>query len=264
MRDNSKIHFITFYTNKAPALDLSDEEKFLQETISHLFDSYTAFNPDAIDNKYVKQYPNLNINEHSRGCYHGFWAWKPHIILKKIQEDSISNGDIVVYSDCNITRYKERINDFLMLRDTAKILFNHLNCDFLISKDHNKLKIKHHVKVETLKKIVGNHWSRILNAPLLHANRVFIRKSKLSIGILKQWENLCLDEKLLLPSLPEKQPLRWHTHDQAIITALSRKLILDKILPLNWPGFCYDYNILIPNKKIVFEITKNNRMFYGG
>lgn len=259
---NNKIHFITFYTNKSPALDLTEEESFLKKTIGHLFDSYTSYNPNDIDTKYSKSYPNLNVNEHSRGCYHGFWAWKPHIILKKISENHVNEGDVVVYSDCNITRYKERINDFLMIKDTTIKLFTNIDCDFLISKDHNNLKIKQHVKEETIKTIIGEKWSDHLNAPLLHANRVFVRKSKLSIDILKEWEYLCLNESLLLPTLPEKSPLRWHTHDQAIITTLCKKLAINKVLPLNWPGFCYDYNILNPNKKIRFEIKKNNRIFY--
>lgn len=266
MFDNNKIHFITFYTNKKPALDLSEEESFLRENIACVFDTYTAYNPDIIDKKYTKHYPELNIKEHSRGCFHGFWAWKPHIILSRILENSVEYGDIVVYSDCNVKRYKERINDMLVLKDTTKKLFSHIDCDFLISKDHNKLKIKHHVKESSLRHIIGKSWWSLLNQPLLHANRVFVRKSQLSIDILSKWQEMCLNEKLLLPTLPEKYPLRWHTHDQAIITALTKKLIIDKMLPYNWPGFCYNYNILNPNKKIIFETTNkiNNRIFYNG
>lgn len=261
-----KIHFITFYTNKAPALDLSEQESFLRENISGAFDTYTAYNPDLIDQKYTKHYPELNVNEHSRGCFHGFWAWKPHIILSKVLENSVDYGDIVVYSDCNVKRYKERISDLLALKKTVTMLFKHIDCDFLISKDHNRLKIKHHVKYETLKSIMGSKWPLLLPQPLLHANRVFVRKSQLSIDILSKWEELCQNENLLLPTLPEQSPLRWHTHDQAIITVLTQKLIADKILPNNWPGFCYNYNILNPNKKIMFETTnkKNNRIFYNG
>jgi hypothetical protein len=261
--ENNKIHFVTFYTNKYPALDLSNEEIFLRQLIGKNFDSYTAYNPDLIDKKYTKSYPEFNVKEHSRGCFHGFWAWKPHIILKKVLD--VEYGDIIIYSDCNISRYKSRIEDTLKIKETALKLFNHIDCDFLISKDHNKLKIKHHVKIETLKSIVGSSWHGLLSASLLHANRVFVRKSQLSIDILGRWEELCSNENLLLPTLPEKFPLRWHTHDQAIITALTRKLMIDKVLPDSWPGFVYDYNILIPSKKIMFDMRnkKNNRFYYN-
>lgn len=263
---NTKIHFVTFYTNKSPALDLSKEEKSLRNLIQDNFDSYTAYNPDIIDDKYTKSYPELNVKEHSRGCFHGFWAWKPHIILHKIMSNNIQNGDIIVYGDCNISRYESRIKDFIKLRETTTTLFNHIDCDFLISKDHNGLKVKHHVKKTTLENIVGYRCRKCLNATLLHANRVFVRKSQLSIDILKTWEKLCLDENLLLPSLPENKPLRWHTHDQAIITALTQKLIIDNVLPDYWPGFTYNYNVLVPNKKIIFDIVnkKNKRVYYNG
>jgi hypothetical protein len=67
----------------------------------------------------------------------------------------VQHKDIVIYSDCNIKRYKERIMDCVTIKDTAKKLFDHIDCDFLISKDHNKLKIKHHVKESALKYIIG-------------------------------------------------------------------------------------------------------------
>lgn len=161
----------------------------------------------------------------------------------------------MIYSDCNITRYSSRVDDLLTIKQTAQKLFNHIGCDFLISRDHNNLKIKHHVKLETFKYIVGKKHYQLMNGPLLHANRVFVRKSQLSIDILQRWQDLCLKENLLLPTIPEMAPLRWHTHDQAIITSLGQKLILDKILPDHWPGFTYDYNLLIPEKKSFFTFA---------
>lgn len=48
--NNNKVHLITFYTSKKPALDLSEEESFFRENISGIFDTYTAYNPETIDN----------------------------------------------------------------------------------------------------------------------------------------------------------------------------------------------------------------------
>lgn len=253
-----KIHFITFYTNKTPALDLSQEEVLLHGVVKNFVDSYQSFNPDMIDSVYTQSYPWLKTKEHSRGCFHGFWRWKPHIILKRLNDEDVAYGDVVVYADCNLSRYDDRITDFQNLRSIIEALFSIINCDFLISEDHNRLIMEQHIKPETMEKIIGDDWQNYKESMLLHANLVYCRKSPLSMSIVESWEKLCLNDSLLLPTLPEQPPLRWHTHDQAIISCLSKKLIKDKILPDYWPGFYYDYNL----KKIIFSVTKNNRIFY--
>jgi hypothetical protein len=260
MSKNNKIHFITFYTTKKPALDLSKEEALLKNTISDAFDTYKAFSPENIDSIYTTEYPDLNVNEHSRGCFHGFWKWKPYIILKRLLDNDVDYGDIVIYADCNLSRYQERIIDFKNLRTTTEKLFSIIECDFLISEDHNNLKIEHHVKPETARYIMGRDWELAMKLPLLHANIVYARKSDISINIVNRWRDLCLQENLLLPNLPEEEPLRWHTHDQAIITSLCCRLMREGTLPKYWPGFYYDYNL----KKIIFSMIKNNRIFYNG
>lgn len=260
MSNHNKIHFITFYTNKAPALDLSQEEIVLRNIVKNFVDSYKAFNPDMIDSVYTQSYPKLKRKEHSRGCFHGFWRWKPHIILSRLNDPDVADGDIIIYGDCNLSRYDDRITDFQNLRCTMEKLFSNIDCDFLISEDHNRLMMKQHIKQETMEKIIGDDWIEYKESMLLHANLVYCRKSPLSISIVESWEKLCLNDSLLLPTIPERPPLRWHTHDQAIISCLCKKLIKDKILPDYWPGFYYDYNL----KKIVFSVIKNNRIFYNG
>jgi hypothetical protein len=256
----NKIHFITFYTNKEPALDLSNQEELLKSIIYNCVDSYKAFNQDMLDEIYIRQYPKLKRKEHSRGCFHGFWRWKPHIILKRLNDDDVKDNDIVIYGDCNLSRYDDRISDFRNLRNIAEKLFSMIDCDFLIAEDHNRLKMKQHIKPHTMQNIIGEDWRNYKEDMLLHANIVYCKKTPQAIEIIKEWERLCLIDDLLLPTLPEKSPLRWHTHDQAIITCLSKRLIMDGVLPKDWPGFYYDYNL----KKIIFSIVKNNRVFYNG
>ena len=65
--------------------------------------------------------------------------------------------------------------------------------------------------------------------PLLNANRIFIRKSEISMKFINEWHDLCLIDNLILPENTPEPELKWHSHDQAIACVLYRKYIKDKL-----------------------------------
>jgi hypothetical protein len=109
-------------------------------------------------------------------------------------------------------------------KENVKSLFQTINVpDVIISIEDpwgDKLKhCKNYVKNEVFQKL-GKENDYYRNFPLLHANRIFIKKSKLSENFILNWLTLCKTD-LILPEINEN--IEWHTHDQAIVTVLYRK-----------------------------------------
>jgi hypothetical protein len=158
----------------------------------------------------------------------------------------MNDGDILVYHDCNIVRYPFFQLDSNHFKDNVKSLFNS-SLDVIIPFENpynHDLRCKNYVKNEIFKK-VGKENDYYKNFPLLHANRIFIRKSKLSENFILNWLKLCKTD-LILPEINEN--IKWHTHDQAIVTVLYRKYIEMGFFDENAP------NLYIKNDLF----TKNN------
>jgi hypothetical protein len=250
--NNVKINFITFNSMGEPfdfGKNLSKEAKFFENIYFPYFDTFTSYDTEKcieIDanfvDKYMKYHPSYNnLNhlhvEHQRGTKHGFWLWKPFIIKHHL--DKLSDGEILIYQDCNITRYPYYSHNVHEYRNNVYDLFDKLNIDVIIPFENpHYLKSKHHVKKKVFETIGSNN-KYYREYPLLNANRIFIRKSDFSVKFINKWLNYCMDEKLLLPedNILEEKDLKWHTHDQAIVTVLYRKYIEDNLLPNNAPGF---------------------------
>jgi hypothetical protein len=156
-----------------------------------------------------------------RGIKHGYWRWKPYIIAKVLNE--MKFGEILIYQDINVERYPYVLIDIKSYHQNVEFLFKKLNNDVLVAIEDIDLHCEKHVKSEIFEKI-GVNDKNYRKFPLLHANRIFIRKSNLSMLFINEWLNFCKTD-LILPENSEEPNLKWNTHDQAILTVLYKKYI---------------------------------------
>jgi len=242
---NTRYNLITFHSMGQPydeALNLTSCGKTFENLYNPYFDTCTRYNSKAcqtINADFIKTYMNSypqykhiinrfsNLPEHGRGCKHGFWRWKPFIIKHHLAQ--INTGEILIYQDSNFIKYPyyaEHLNEYKSL---VECMFDNINSDVIIPIENpDVLKCKHHVKQHAFETI-GENNEYYREFPLLNANRIFIRKSEISMKFINEWHDLCLIDNLILPENTPEPELKWHSHDQAIACVLYRKYIKDKL-----------------------------------
>jgi hypothetical protein len=201
------IHFISFADKKFKrTLDRVNQEAL----ISNYFDIVNVYCEDNLDNDHLIYCLNNN-----RGF--GFWSWKSVIVLKKLNE--IEFGDILVYSDAGNTinhtaekKFKEYI-DFLLNESNDSIFFQmgHLEKTF------SKMDLIDYLKSYEL-----------LETGQITACCFFIKKTERTIKLIKQWNDICINNKNLIddsPSIiPNDSSFFDHRHDQSILSVLVKKM----------------------------------------
>lgn len=249
--NHTKMTIIAFHTLGKPydnGLNLSIEGKIFENFFTPHVDNVCVydtkkclnFNNNFV-NDYLKTYPDLNHGEHARGCNMSFWKWKPYIILHHLEQ--MNDNEILVYHDCNITRYSYYLNTNTF-RENIDYIFEKTGIDIIIPIERPDLLCKHHCKKDVFDAI-GNT-NDYKNFPLLNANRILIKKTKLSMEFIHEWLFYC-NQDLILPEKIKEPELRWHTHDQAILTVLYKKYINDGKLPKKAPFFYLKDKVLSKN-----------------
>jgi hypothetical protein len=193
-------------------------------------------------------FPKYSKGEHNRGNTHGFWKWKPYIIQKHLEK--IKDGEILIYHDCNVSRYSYYMLNISQLRENVHFLMGKTGFDVIIPIEHPDILCKHHVKQKVFQTI-GQNNDDYRNFPLLNANRIFIRKTETSCSFIKDWLRYCETGDLILPETDSEPDLRWHTHDQAIVSVLYKKYINDRLFEKNAPGF-YIKDKIFSRENIIF------------
>ena len=231
----TRVHLIGFMTQGPPydeGEDLTKTSAFIKhaEAYKKGVDTFTVYTTESASRqfpdfqKYVQSYPEYDYGEHSRGCRHGFWKWKPFLILQHLK--TIPDGDILMYQDSNTVKYKEYCIDVGSLRENCVRLFTDKTSVIAAIEnpsDPDKIN-QNYIKNEVFEQLRSNDES--IQAPLLRCSRIFIKKDKLSMNFVENWLKLC--ETTLL--FPEKDaPCKWHTHDQALFNALYQKYVEMKL-----------------------------------
>jgi len=185
-------------------LNASAVEHGITETASYDFEELkgTAFFSD-----------HREILELPRGI--GYWLWKPYIILQAMQK--LSEGDIVIYSDCGL-RITERLDPLLAIcaetqpivlfgnGDNTNSTWTKRDCFILMDCDSR------------------SYWE----APHCDAAFSLFRKSAFTLQFLEEWMGYGSDPRIItdLPNTcgkknrPEYIHHRW---DQSILSLLAQK-----------------------------------------
>lgn len=101
------IHLITYGNDK---FEGAKHRLYKQAIKSNWFDTVTVYSPSHLDKDFISKFSN--ILKKKRGA--GYWIWKSHIILKKLNE--INDNDILIYLDagCSINLLgQNRFNEYI-------------------------------------------------------------------------------------------------------------------------------------------------------
>lgn len=264
---NIRFNMITFHTCGHPydnGKNLINEATLFANLYSPMVDNFVVYNSqncsqenNTFKENYIKSFPEFNTGEHARGNKHGFWKWKAYIIKKHL--DKINDGEILVYHDCNILRYSYYTNNIDTFRENVEFIFDITKLDIIIPTERLDLFCKHHVK-KMVFDVVGEYNEDYKNFPLLNANRIFIKKTPLSVQFVNEWLEYCNYPELILPETEYDPKLRWNTHDQAILSVLYKKYINEGKIYQNSPGFYLKDKVFSRENIIFYNPVFNSRV----
>ena len=235
MNINKKIHIITF-ANK----------KFIQnyDDINHSFkkkgitkNDITLYDLNWV--KYNSNYYNDNkkIFDSVRGA--GYWAWKPLIIIDKLNK--VSDGEIVIYQDCGKGFiYKP----FLFPKNILSLVEkNNFCCGVNIAEYGYNYKWS---KPSLISKIYFGGKAFLDNSFQVQATWSFWKKVKESFDYLYKWRDICLNyDNISDNRINDDKNCEFlidHRHDQSINTLIANQMYdnnrtifikSDKIIPFN-------------------------------
>ncbi len=145
----------------------------------------------------------------------GYWLWKPYIILEAIKD--LSEGDIVIYSDCGIEIVRE-LDPLIRICSEQQPILLFANGNFL-----NAIWTKRDcfILMDCDNK---SYWYDLQ----CDAAFILFRKSASSIQFLEEWLRCSTDERILvdLPNTCGKKNLPGfieHRRDQSILSLLAHK-----------------------------------------
>ncbi|WP_066406943.1 hypothetical protein [Flavisolibacter tropicus] len=194
--------------------ELYEQSRFVLNNSAKKFGVQEVYSYDFDEIKYTAFFSaNREILEQPTGL--GYWLWKPYIILEAMKR--LSEGDIVIYSDCGI----EIINDLEPLLEICRarepiLLFGNAN-------DSNSAWTKRDCFV-LMDCDNESYW----NSPHCDAAFSLFRKSEYSIRFLNDWLRFGSNKYIIsdlenecgLPNLPNYIAHRW---DQSILSLLAQK-----------------------------------------
>lgn len=225
-----RVHFLTFYTQGDPydaGINLTNEVNELLRKTSPFVDSVCAISANQLKRNpnsaiYVKEFPEEAIWNYKTNKI-GFLRWKPYILLKELEK--MNDGEILVYRDCNITKYPNIIADVHNIRKNAVGALDYIKEDFFTPVElYPRLKIKNNVKVEVLK-ACSALTEKSLESYLHNASIIICRKTPKVEQLLQEWLQFCMDDKLISPEVNEIQHCDFlhNTQEQAIMNGILIK-----------------------------------------
>ncbi len=230
----ARVHLIGYMTQGPPydeGEDLTKTSAFIKyaDAYKRGVDTFTVYTTESASQlfpefkDYIRSYPEYEYGEHSRGSRHGFWKWKPFLILQHLK--TLPDGDILVYHDTNTLKYKEYGIDVGKIRENCRDLFTERSCVIAALEnpmDPNKIN-EQYTKPEVFHKLRSTEAS--IQAPIMRCNRIFIKKDKVSMNFVENWLKLCETSLLFPDKASHDSGHSWHTHDQALFNVLYQKYV---------------------------------------
>ena len=235
---------ITYFYSEGIPNDNGKDLKYCKELLlinSKCFDNVSFYTPKILSdlgyNNFLKQYDVTDIIEYySTACKIGLLACKPLILLLELEKMQL--GDILLYRDSDFKKYPTLSHTENIISIIDNIL-NIVNFDVFISREKEDYKLRHYTKPIVLKEI-GNDDIFNKEFPLLIANFIIIRKSKISIDYLNEWKDACLIDKYMdgyLYDINDTEFRNFATIDQSIAGTIIANWVKERKynIPLNYP-----------------------------
>jgi len=236
------INLVTFYSEGPPndnGLNLSINKDNILKQNDH-FDNISIYTPKRLKNiglgKYVKEYNNSGLVTMNKGMSKiGFCAWRPKILLLELEK--MNDGEIIIYRDINIKKYPV-LGNYNNIRNIALRILDIVEFDFFVPRENHKLQLKQLTKTNIIRELGDNH-PFTYNFPNMICNFLIVRKSKVSIQLLKEWENACLKEEWINgEKYGELHPdFMWSCPEQSILGVIIANWVRKKKhnIPKNYP-----------------------------
>lgn len=172
-------------------------------------DEVFVYTEKNLDEEYFTSNPE--ITKYKRGF--GLWLWKPYLILKSME--LLNENDILIYCDSGTTFVRD-VRKLIPSIDKAKdnvLLFELV----LLNEDWTKREA-----------FVYSGYMPEENERQLNAAVIALRVNQKSKEFIREWYELCRDERILSPntfdkSIKEQKHFGAHREDQSILSILARK-----------------------------------------
>ncbi len=291
-----KVILVSFFTEGYPhdyGLDLK-KEKIKFETIGNrYFDKVLIYSPRDLLRKnklwekllYNQDYLNKHIkfSKENPNSININWAklngllWKPALLKMVLEDKTIKENDIVVYSDINVSRYQNYLKNLEILPKLVKRKLKKKSI-MLCQDSFRRLASDH--KEELLYKYLGIQGNFHRG---FWAGCIGFKKDNIARTFSKIWYELSLIEenRSQITKYINKKYFRWHSQEQATLSVLSflwlsnknRRFILKinafrRLIRPNWPIrnyiiFCGSFINFYCNKNLLFALLERIKLNFN-
>ena len=291
-----KVILVSFFTEGYPhdyGLDLK-KEKIKFETIGNrYFDKVLIYSPRDLLQKnklwekllYNQDYLNKHIkfSKENPNSININWAklngllWKPALLKMVLEDKTIKENDIVVYSDINVSRYQNYLKNLEILPKLVKRKLKKKSI-MLCQDSFRRLASDH--KEELLYKYLGIQGNFHRG---FWAGCIGFKKDNIARTFSKIWYELSLIEenRSQITKYINKKYFRWHSQEQATLSVLSflwlsnknRRFILKvnafrRLIRPNWPIrnyiiFCGSFINFYCNKNLLFALLERIKLNFN-
>lgn len=291
-----KVILVSFFTEGYPhdyGLDLK-KEKIKFETIGNrYFDKVLIYSPRDLLRKnklwekllYNQDYLNKHIkfSKDNPNSININWAklngllWKPALLKMVLEDKTIKENDIVVYSDINVSRYQNYLKNLEILPQLVKRKLKKKSI-MLCQDSFRRLASDH--KEELLYKYLGIQGNFHRG---FWAGCIGFKKDNIARTFSKIWYELSLIEenRSQITRYINKKYFRWHSQEQATLSVLSflwlsnknRRFILKvnafrRLIRPNWPIrnyiiFCGSFINFYCNKNLLFALLERIKLNFN-
>ena len=295
-RNSLKVILVSFFTEGYPhdyGLDLK-KEKIKFETIGNrYFDKVLIYSPRDLLQKnklwekllYNQDYLNKHIkfSKENPNSININWAklngllWKPALLKMVLEDNTIKENDIVVYSDINVSRYQNYLKNLEILPKLVKRKLKKKSI-MLCQDSFRRLASDH--KEELLYKYLGIQGNFHRG---FWAGCIGFKKDNIARTFSKIWYELSLIEenRSQITRYINKKYFRWHSQEQATLSVLSflwlsnknRRFILKvnafrRLIRPNWPIrnyiiFCGSFINFYCNKNLLFALLERIKLNFN-
>lgn len=291
-----KVILVSFFTEGYPhdyGLDLK-KEKIKFETIGNrYFDKVLIYSPRDLLRKnklwekllYNQDYLNKHIkfSKENPNSININWAklngllWKPALLKMVLEDKTIKENDIVVYSDINVSRYQNYLKNLEILPKLVKRKLKKKSI-MLCQDSFRRLASDH--KEELLYKYLGIQGNFHRG---FWAGCIGFKKDNIARTFSKIWYELSLIEenRSQITKYINKKYFRWHSQEQATLSVLSflwlsnknRRFIIKvnafrRLIRPNWPIrnyiiFCGSFINFYCNKNLLFALLERIKLNFN-
>jgi len=266
--NNTIINFCSFYTEGPPNDEGNNVSwcvpEILKGATGH-FNKITFYTPKKLKllgyGRYLREYPDSPIIRHKSILKLGLSSFRPAMFLHELKE--MKEGDILIHRDFDCKKNPAFLNFdniesvILKILDICQFDFFVPNHDLPgngVHEDTYKLKVL--TKTNIIRELGEDH-PFTYNFPMLHAYMFVMRKSKVTIELLTEWQRAMenpewMDGKQYGPVDPE---FTWYTLDQSVLSVIIANWIRKGKynIPKEYPFMAFrdkDYNKMIYYKDI--------------